>query len=115
MHVSIVRVPAAFAQRAARDLLMARRGFWTKERMLPGQPAVEETAETYWVLKRLHRPSASAMALGAVGLGYGGWRLFRDSSLVLALLAAAAGAFVGAWVGLLVYWLVRLVLAVGGE
>jgi hypothetical protein len=29
----------------------------------------------------------------------------------MALIAAAVGAFVGAWVGLLLYWLVRLILA----
>lgn len=90
---------------------MAKRGFWTKERMLPGQPAVEDTVETYWMLKLLHPPSAAAMALGALALGYLGWRLFRDSSLWLALVAAAVGAFIGAWVGLVSYWLFRLVLA----
>lgn len=93
---------------------MAKRdesGFWTKERMLPGQSAVEETADTYWMLKLLHPPSASSMALGALGLGYLGWRLFRDSNLWIALFAAAAGAFIGAWVGLLLYWLLRLIWA----
>ena len=50
------------------------------------------------------------MVLGAVGLGYVGWRLFRDNNLWAALIAAAVGAFVGAWVGLLLYWVVRLIL-----
>lgn len=90
---------------------MAKRHFWTKERTLPGQSAVEETADTYWMLKLLHPPSASAMVLGALGLGYLGWRLFRDNNLWVAIIAAAIGAFVGAWVGLLLYWVVRLVLA----
>lgn len=58
------------------------------------------------MLKLLHPPSASAMALGAIGLGYLGWRLFRDGNLWLALVAAVVGAFVGAWIGLLFYWLV---------
>lgn len=79
--------------------------------MLPGQSAVEETADTYWMLKLLHPPSASAMPLGAIGLGYLGWRLFRDSNLWLALIAVAIGAFIGAWVGLLLYWLLRLIFA----
>ena len=90
---------------------MAKEDFWTKERMLPGQSAVEETAHTYWMLKLLHPPSASAMAFGALGLGYLGWRLFGDGNLWFALIAAAVGAFVGAWVGLLLYWLGRLVWA----
>ncbi len=79
--------------------------------MLPGQPAVEETVDTYVMLKLLHPPSASAMVLGAFGLGYLSWRLFRDSNLWVALIAAAIGAFVGAWVGLLLYWIVRLILS----
>ena len=91
---------------------MARRGFWTKERMLPGQSAVEETAEAYWILKLIHPPSATAMGLGAIGMGYLGWRLLRDHGIVWGIVAAAVGAFVGAWVGLLLYWLVRLILAV---
>ena len=90
---------------------MTKRGFWTRERTAPGQSAVDGTAETYWVLKLVHPPSASAMALGALGLGYLGWRLFRDNNLWVALIAAAVGAFVGAWVGLLLYWLLRLILA----
>lgn len=49
---------------------------------------------------------------GAFGFGYLGWRLCRDSNLWLALIAAAVGAFIGAWVGLLLYWLVRLILAI---
>ena len=86
--------------------------FWTKERMLPGQPAVEETAHAYWMLKLLHPPSASAMALGAIGAGYLAWRLVRDHSIIWALVAAAVAAFVGAWLGLLLYWLLRLIIAV---
>lgn len=91
---------------------MTKRGFWTRERTLPGQPAAEETVETFSVLKLLHPPSASAMALSALGLGYLGWRLFRDGNLFVALFAAAIGAFVGAWLGLLLYWLARLVRAI---
>jgi hypothetical protein len=89
---------------------MAKRdepGFWTQERELPG----EGTVETYWMLKLVHPPSASAMLLGAGGLGYIGWRLFRDSNLWVALVAAVIGAFIGAWVGLLLYWLLRLIWA----
>jgi hypothetical protein len=67
-------------------LVMAKRGFWTKERTLPGSSSVEETADAYWNLKLLHPPSASAMVLGAIGLGYLGWRLFRDSNLWMALI-----------------------------
>jgi hypothetical protein len=92
-------------------LLMAKRGFWTKERTLPGQSAVEGTADAYWMLKLLQPPSASAMVLGALGLGYLGWRLFRDSNPWAGLIAAGVGAFLGAWIGLLLYWLVRLIRA----
>src|SRR5688572_12767651 len=89
---------------------MAKRGFWTRERMLPGQSAVEETVETYWMLRLIHPPSALAMALGAIGAGYLGWKLFRDHGIVWGVLAAAVAAFVGAWLGLLLYWLLRLML-----
>ena len=88
---------------------MTKRGFWTKERSAPGQSAVDGTAETYWMLKLIHPPSASAMALGAVGVGYVGWRLFRDSNLAVAVVAGALGAFVGAGVGLLLYWVLRFI------
>ena len=95
---------------ASRYLPMAKQGFWTKERVLPGQSAVDETAETYWMLKLLHPPSASAMGLGALGLGYVGWRLFRNGDVWVAVIAAASAAFIGAWVGLLLYWVARLIL-----
>jgi hypothetical protein len=82
-------------------------GFWTKEcdLTLPG----EGTYNTYWTLKFLHPASASAMILGAAGLGYLGWRLFRDTNLWLALLLGATGLIVGAWVGLVLYWLLRFI------
>jgi len=90
---------------------MASRNFWTRKRKYPGQSAVEATEDTYWMLKLLHPASASAMLLGVFGLGYLGWRLFRDNNLLLAVIAAAVGAFIGAWVGLLLYWLARLIFA----
>ena len=90
---------------------MAKRGFWTRERTLPGQSAVEGTAETYWTLKLVHRPSASAMALGAVGGGWLAVKLVGGYGAVAVFLGLAAGAFVGAWLGLLLYWLLRLILA----
>ena len=49
---------------------MPKRGVWTKERVLPGQPVMEDVVETYWMLKLIHPPSASALAPGAVG---GAW------------------------------------------
>lgn len=90
---------------------MLKRRFWTKKRMLPGQSAVEETANTYWTLKSLHPASASAMVFGASGLGYAAWWLLRDTSPWLALIAALVVRFIGAWVGLALYWLIRLILA----
>ena len=90
---------------------MARRGFWTKQRMLPGQLVVEETADTYWMLKFAHPPSASAMALGAVGGGYLAFKLLVDHGVVVTVIAVLVAAVAGAWVGLLLYWLLRLILA----
>ena len=90
---------------------MVRRSFWTKQRTLPGQSAVEDAVETYWMLRLIHRPSAAAMALGAVGGGYLGWRFFRESGAFAVVIGIALGAFVGAWLGLLLYWLVRFIVA----
>lgn len=92
---------------------MVKRNWWTRHRSAPGQSAVDGTAETYWMLKLIHRPSASAMAAGAVGGGYLGWRLFRGRGLIAGVIAAAVAAFAGAWLGLLLYWLARFILAAG--
>ena len=91
---------------------MTKRSFWTKERALPGQSAVDGTAETYWVLKLVHPPGAAAMVIGAAAGGYLAWKLFRDHGVVLLLVALTLGAFLGAWAGVLLYWLVRLIFAI---
>ena len=93
---------------------MAKQGFWTKERMLPGEPLVGETADTYWVLKLIHPPSASAMAPGALGGGYLAWKLVTGYGLVALLIAVPVAALAAAWVGLLLYWLLRMILGFGG-
>ena len=90
-------------------------GFWKRERMLPGQSAVEGTAETYWVLKLIHPPSAAAMALGAISAGYAAWWWSVGNGLTTALLTTAAAAFVGAWAGLLLYWLLRMIASISGD
>ena len=92
---------------------MAKRGFWTKERTLLGQPVIEETADTYWMLKLVHPPGASAMALGAVGGGSLTWKLLENHGLIMGIVAVLLAAVVGAWVGLLLYWLLRMVLGLG--
>ena len=86
---------------------MARRGFWTKERMLPGQETGEEVHATYSMLKLFHPPSASALALGAVAGVWLAWKLLRDLGWPVLLLGLFAGFVVGAVVGLVGYWLVR--------
>ena len=57
---------------------------------------MEETAGTYGVLKRVHPPSASAMALGAVGSGYLALKLLGDHAVVILIVAVPVAALVGA-------------------
>lgn len=74
------------------------------------EDAVLNTDELHWVLRYVHPASATAMTLGAIGGAIFGWRLFLEVGLFTEVIAAVVGGFFGAWVGLLMYWLIRLVL-----
>lgn len=86
---------------------MFKRGFWKKERMLPGQSAVEEVCETYWMLRLIHPPTASALAAGGLGGIWLAWTLLRGHAWLALVLGLLVGLVAGAVLGVVVYWLVR--------
>ena len=92
---------------------MAKRGFWTKERDVPGEAAMEGAYESYRWLRLIHPPTASALALGASGGAYLAWTLLREHGALALVLGLIAGVVAGGILGVVVYWLLRLFSAIG--
>lgn len=83
-------------------------GFWTKDRDVPGAAAVEAAYDAFGLLRRLHRPTASALVLGAAGGAYLAWRLTHPHGILALVVGLLVGFVLGAFVGVVAYWMIKV-------
>lgn len=94
---------------------MANKGFWRKERRIPGDSTIEGGYYGFKLLEFLHPPTATALVLGGAGGVYLGWKFASGHGGLAIVLAVVGGALLGALVGVIGYWLIRILSFIGGE
>lgn len=87
---------------------MAKRSAWTKKRNIPGDEQLTSAYEGFLILRWLHRPTATALVVGALAGGWAGWKLGVGQGVVVGIICSTIGAALGAAAGVLLCWLVRM-------
>ena len=70
--------------------------------------AIDNAGHTYGILGWIHPPTATALSVGATGGAFLAFLLFVKWGLVAIAASMIAGAVLGAFVGLVLYWGFRL-------